>query len=59
MKKGTTTIGSLMYYAKKDNPREYTNYLDKKFGEKLQSDCEGIYYVLACYVHSMCLDEYK
>jgi phage/plasmid-associated DNA primase len=58
MAKGTLTIGTLLYYAKKDNPKEYAAYLDKKFGEKIQDDCEGIYYNLACYVHSMCLDEY-
>jgi intein/homing endonuclease/phage/plasmid-associated DNA primase len=58
MTKGTLTIGTLLFYAKKDSPREYAAYIDRKLGEKIQSDCEGIYYNLACYVHSMCLDEY-
>ena len=58
MSKGTLTIGSLLYFAKKDNPKKYAEYIDRKLGEKMQADCDGIYYNLACYIHSMCLDEY-
>jgi P4 family phage/plasmid primase-like protien len=51
MKKGTLSIGSLMFYAKRDNPEEYKKYLRMKFKDKLIEGDSVSYLRLARYIH--------